>query len=686
MRGRKGGGAETGGVETGGVEAGGVEAGGERSVAAGRDIGRVTTGDHVTQVEHATLLPPEALNAAPEPRALVNLPRRCAHFVGRRAELGRLDEAFAAGSDLLVICGLGGVGKSTLAARWAESRTSEGHEPPPLVWWITAESRADLDAGLAGLGAALQPALIDVLPPEALRERALQWLSAHDDWLLVLDNVSTPEDIGSLLGRVRRGRILVTTRQTGGWHGIARVLTLDVPAAHDAVEMFTRILTHTGSRDTTGVHRLCAVLGQLPLAIDQAAAFCGQTGTSPVEYLEQLSSYAGEVYALRIGGGPGTGTNEVAVAWTWRLTLDRLAEADPLTGAILRTLAWWAPDRIPRALLDRIAAPFAVRSALGLLARHSMLTVHDDGAVSVHRLVQAVARTPDADDPHRRAADIDAARRTAEDALLAVLPEDLDDPAGWRAWRVLFPHVDAYVQQADATVDSARTAELMTRAAWRLLDTSGWDLAEEWFERAADARERVLGADDPLTVLAREGVAECWARTGDPGAAARVQEQAAADLTRLLGEERTETHLVRARLGVTLRHLGDTDGAVVLLEGALAGLERLLGAAHRDTLRVRNNLGVAYQVAGRLEEAIGVHEGTLAERARLLGPGHSDTLTSRLNLVHLYAAVGRTERAAADYDAVLADSLRLLGEDHPFTVHMRHTARPCTGADSGSEM
>ncbi|MEV6329542.1 tetratricopeptide repeat protein [Streptomyces sp. NPDC051909] len=673
MRGRKG---------------GDVEAGGARSVAAGGNIERVTTGDHVTQVEHATLLPPEALNVASAPHLLVNVPRRSAHFVGRREELERLDEGFAAGAGtgagagagVLVICGLGGVGKSTLAARWAESRaegrTGEGAQPPALVWWITAESRADLDAGLAGLGAALQPALIDVLPPEALRERALQWLSAHDDWLLVLDNVSAPEDIGSLLGRVRRGRILVTTRQTGGWHGIARVLTLDVPAAHEAVEMFTRILTHTGPRDTAGVHRLCAALGQLPLAIDQAAAFCGQTGTSPVEYLEQLSSYAGEVYALRIGGGG----NEVAVAWTWRLTLDRLAEADPLTGTILRVLAWWAPDRIPRALLDRIAAPFAVRSALGLLARHSMLTVHDDGTVSVHRLVQAVARTPDADDPHRRAADIDTARRAAEEALLAVLPTDLDDPAGWRAWRLLFLHVDAYVQQADANVDTARTAELVVRAAWRLLDTGDWDLAEVWFERAARARQRVLGADDPLTVLAREGIAECWARTGDPGPAAYSQEQVVEDLTRLLGEERAETHLARARLGVTRRHLGDTGGAVRLLEGALSGLERLLGAAHRDTLRVRNNLGVAYQVAGRLEEAIGVHEGTLAERARLLGPGHSDTLTSRLNLVHLYAAVGRTEQAAAGYDAVLADSLRLLGEDHPFTVHVRHTSRPGSGS------
>ncbi|MDT9693042.1 tetratricopeptide repeat protein [Streptomyces sp. P9(2023)] len=477
----------------------------------------------------------------------------------------------------------------------------------------------------------------------------------------MLDNVTEAADVEALLSRVaRRGRILITTRQAGGWHGLAEVLALTVPDVDDSYEMFTRAVTGLAARDTAPVRTLCATLGHLPLAVAQAAAYCAETRTTPGEYLDQLTQYPAEH----------------AVAWTWRLTLDRLVAADALTGTILRVLAWWGPDRIPRQLLDRLGPPLFVRLAVGRLATHSMVTLHEDRAVSVHRLVQAVARTPDANDPHRRAEDIDAARALAEEALTAVVPQRGRGAAEWRAWRELFPHVETYVDQVDPAADTVRTAELVDRAAWFLKEHSDSQRAVHWFDRAVASRERLLGEDHPQTVCSREGIAECWALAGELWASADLQERVVADLERVLGEDRAETHLARGRLAVTLRHMGDDDGAVTLLRTALAGLERLRGPAHPDTLRVRNNLGVAYQDAGRLEQAIALHEGTLAERVRLLGPDHPETLTSRLNLVQLYEAVGEVERAVADFDAVVADAVRALGDEHPFTLHLLHVRPP----------
>ncbi|MET9434020.1 tetratricopeptide repeat protein [Streptomyces sp. NPDC006551] len=650
----------------------GVEAAGERSVAAGGSIGNVNTGDHLTQVERAVLLPPEALAPAWCPEGLVKIPRKAVRFVGRDRETRWLDDAFDIRAHRVVaVRGLGGVGKSTLAAHWASRRTDD-HNP---VWWITAETRADLDAGLAALAGAMQPALIDVLPREALREKALQWLAAHDDWLLVLDNVTEAADVEALLARVVRGRILITTRQAGGWDGIAEVMELTVPGREDSAEMFTRAVTHLGPRDTAEVWTLCGTLGHLPLAVAQAAAYCAETRTTPGEYLDQLRRYPGEVYEIPV---ERTTEGGQAVAWTWRLTLDRLVAADPLTGTILRVLAWWGPDRIPRPLLERLGPAFSVRRAVGRLAAHSMVTLHEDGAVSVHRLVQAVARTADESDPHRRVEDIDAARVVAEETLAAATPKGAGGVAEWGAWRELLPHVEAYAQHTDPSADTAGTAALLDAAAWFLLEQTDTYQAALWFERAVACRERVLGDDHPRTAGSREGLAECWAIAWHLEASADLQARVVADLERGLGEDRAETHVARGRLAVTWRHLGDKDGAVALLEGALAGLERVLGAAHRDTLRLRNNLAVAYQDAGRLEEAITLHERTLGARTELLGPAHPETLTSRLNLVGLYAAVGRTERAAADFDAVVADSVRELGHEHPFTAHLLHVTPPTT--------
>jgi hypothetical protein len=92
-----------------------------------------------------------------ERRAIVNLPYRAAgRFVGRGPELGELDAAAAPPGSVIVqvVHGLGGVGKSTLAAHWAATRTAGF----AVVWWNTADTPTLMDEGLAGLAVALDPA------------------------------------------------------------------------------------------------------------------------------------------------------------------------------------------------------------------------------------------------------------------------------------------------------------------------------------------------------------------------------------------------------------------------------------------------------------------------------------------------------------------------------------------------
>ena len=157
------------------------------------------------------------------PAGLSNLPPQPGLFVGRAHELARLDAALA-GPGGVVVHGLGGVGKSTLAARWAAARAGDYI----VTWWINAATSADIDAGMAALAVALQPALSGVLPLEALREGAVQWLAAHSGWLVILDNVTDPADVAPLLARAPAGRYLITSRRASGWHGTAVPVRLRV--------------------------------------------------------------------------------------------------------------------------------------------------------------------------------------------------------------------------------------------------------------------------------------------------------------------------------------------------------------------------------------------------------------------------------------------------------------------------
>lgn len=677
----------------------GASASGYRSVAAGGHIGSVSTGDHVVH------LPPQALDPPECPPGLIHLPPLVRDFVGREGELALLNTAFSGPGDAVVqaLHGLGGVGKSSLAAHWAATRRDR-YEP---VWWITAESEADVNAGLAALGAALRPPLAGVLQQETLRERALSWLGSHDGWLIVLDDVTDPRDIQPLLARVPGGRFLITTRLATGWHTAARAVRLDVLRPEEAEDLFIRVLTEQGPRDTDGAAEVCAELGHLPLAVDQAAAYCAESGTSPREYLELLARYPATLYA----------EGQRAIGRTWRVTLDRLTRDQPLTGDVLRVLAWYASDDIPRALLAGLAEPPALLRAVGGLVRHSMIRIPGEGLLSVHRLVQDVSRTADENDPHRRAEDIAAARRTAIDCLNSALPADVEQSGLWPVWWGLLPHIEALdrrlppgerpgpllrlLHEAGAFVlfqGVDRTAiRLLTRCrdlfaqfpaeaeerpdlAWAVSNSLGHaylSLGDEerglpCVEEAVAAAERYLDAADPRLLRSRLSLANALQRAGRTDRSLPLMKRVLADTEGLLGPDHNDTHWARASLGSAYYQAGRPARAIRLLRRALHDRERLLGRDHPSTAHLKCTLAQAYQAAGETDQAVPLMEEAVVALMEQVGPEHQGTVNGLHDLGDLYLWVGRADEAVPVLTAALEAANRVMGGDHPRTLAIRH--------------
>ena len=642
-----------------------------RAVQAGRDIsGIASTGDHVVNVqnraERMTVLPAEAFRPITElivPPGLANLPARMAMFVGRAAELARLDEALARSDDVVVqaVHGLGGIGKSTLAAHWAAAHAADYS----LIWWITADTPTGIDAGLADLAVALQPALSGVLPSEILRERAIQWLTAHQDWLIILDNVTDPADVAPLLGRVMRGRYLITSRRATGWHNLAVPVRLDVLDPAEAMNLLTAILAQHTPLDLKGTDELCAELGYLPLAIEQAGGYLTETGTTLREYLRLLARYPAEMYQAAAEGGDAART----IGRIWDITLDRLA-GEPLIGQVLRILAWYAPDGIPRTLLDGLAEPPAVMRAIGRLAAYSMLTA-DETDLAVHRLVQAVARTPTADDPHRNPQAVEEARDQAIRQLAAALP-DLQQSTEWPAWRNLLPHIDALANHIPPDTDTEAVADILGHAGASLIEQGRFTRAAENLQRVLAYSKRVLGSDHPNTLLTCTNLATAYREAGDLSRAIPMFEQVLADSERVLGSEHPDTLATRSNLAIAYHEAGDLSRAIPLLQQVLADSERVPGSDHPNTLVTRSSLGNAYREAGDLSRAIPLLQQVLADSERVLGSDHPNTLVTRNNLASAYRAAGDLGRAIPLFEQVLADSERVLGSHHPTTLATRN--------------
>ncbi|RLK22586.1 tetratricopeptide repeat protein [Micromonospora sp. M71_S20] len=547
------------------------------------------------------MLPPEALvapEAVPAPAGLVNLPVRRL-FVGREDALGWLDRTVLDPGVVVVqaVHGLGGIGKSTLVAQWAATHRDE-HRP---TWWITADSPAALDAGLVALAVALQPGLGAALPSPALREWAVRWLACHDGWLLILDNVIDPDHITDLLARLPRGRILVTSRRATGWPDLVTPLHLDVLEPDQAVDLLTEIVSRAGAAiDPADAAAVCDELGYLPLAVEQAGAYLAQTRVTAGDYLRLLGQHPAHMYR---DGGEGRAA-ERTIARVWQVTLDALAD-DPLPGRLLRTLAWYAPEAIPRDLWhhtggDGQEEPAVVR-AIGRLAAYNMLTVDPiTRAVTVHRLVQAVARTPDRDDPHRQTDDITAARSAATKALTAALPDGWRNPTTWPAWRALIPHIDAL-----ATVTRAHSTDSDRGAQAYLLNQAGLFLHEQgslpqtiaYLEQVLTDLRRVLGDDHPDTLVSVSNLAGAYRAAGDLGRAMPLFERVLTDSRRVLGDDHPDTLVSASNLAGAYRAAGDLGRAVPLFEQALADVRRVLGNDHPHTRIVHDNLQAAIEGA-----------------------------------------------------------------------------------------
>ena len=285
------------------------------------------------------------------------------------------------------------------------------------------------------------------------------------------------------------GHLLVTSWNPA-WGALARPIRVDVLDRAEAVAL---LLQRTDSQDQASANELAKQLGDLPLALEQAAAYLEQTGMPLAAY---LVAHQGRRERLLAKGRPVAYQGQVDT--TWQLSIDRLT---PAGVELLRICAFLAPEAIPLDLFtadpDRLPAALAaavaedgdlgLQEAVGACYRFS-LVVREQVGINVHRLVQQVVRAQLASD------DREAYITTAVELLAAAFPSTspLRDPMWWPRATQLLPHVLAATGHLEA-------AGLVTADAARVLACAGtylhaqrraeYEAARALLQRAIDIHE-----------------------------------------------------------------------------------------------------------------------------------------------------------------------------------------------------
>ena len=639
-------------------------------------------------------------------------------LAGREALLAALDARLAATTRspvprIVPLYGLGGAGKTSVAVEYAYRHLAE----VGVAWQFPAEDATVLEAGFGELAAQLGArGLADARDPVASVHAVLARFPAP--WLLIFDNAADMDSVAALLPPAGPGRVLITS-QNPNWPGQAleiAVLDPDVAAGF--------LASRTGDPDRQAARDLAAVLGGLPLALEQAAAYTQAIGDSLAGYLALFRHRRAEMLAR----GELTGYSKT-VASTWALALDRLQQTEPRAVGLLRLLAFFAPEAIPLRLLlqprpglaerlgqevapvlvplleDRLAAGDTIEA----LRRFSLVTLARDGLASVHRLVQAVTADQIAAKLARQW------RQAAAAVIEAAIPDDPRQPAAWPNYAALLPHAQRVLADnsggmrkianylgESGSYAAARdihqraldelTSKLGPEDASTLLarhEAAGWTGmagdragARDLFAALLPVRERVLGPEHPDTLATRHGLA-FW--TGEAGDRPAARDQYAAllpVLERVLGPEHPDALTTRHGLARWTGEAGDAAGARDQFAALLPIRERVLGAERPDTLTTRHGLARWTGEAGDRAGARDLFAALLPMAEQVLGPEHPDTLIARDNLARWTGAAGDLAEARDQYAVLLPIRERVLGPEHPDTLFTRGLLAAWTG-DAG---
>ena len=613
-------------------------------------------------------------------------------FVGRETELTRIRSLFDGGSKLVVLSGLGGMGKTELAVRY-------GRTHPGMVYFVRFDT--SFTQTLENMASGLRPRLHDDgrgLDRQYLLKQVMDRLRESSDRdLLIIDNVDSDTQTLAQLQRDPRYRelsgfslrLLLTTRAE-----VPRSIPV-VPMPDDT--LFQIFEKHGAMLPRPEMEELIRAVGGHTLTIDLIARVLNGRGWRKVttdmlltalrdnslrdqRYRKIETDYSqspdqAQIYehlsiVFQVSGIPPLGKQVMGCA---ALLPDCGLEGE-LFGTSLEEEEQEALDK----LLER-----------GWLeARHSLLTIHP-----VIRLVclTELKPTPAACEPFldRLWANFDQTEYKSTQyeqmaELFACAEDRLKVCHGrWRnrsgiLWHALAQHKKMYdlyhprlsaLEQA-LPPDSPELATTYNYYGLALEGLGKYQEALTYGKKALDIRKEVLPETDPTLGHSYNNVGTAYDRLGNHREALEYKQQALKLLKNALPAEYPDIATAYNNVGSTYYYLGDHRKALEHLQKALDIRQKVLPLEHPDIANSYNNVGSIYSHLGNHRKALEYFQKAMTIFEKVLPMEHPLLARTCSNIACTYHALGEL-RPAAQYMRRAADiiSLSSLPKTHPNRIN-----------------
>ncbi|MGW7542027.1 FxSxx-COOH system tetratricopeptide repeat protein [Streptomyces sp. NPDC054770] len=603
-----------------------------------------------------------------------NVPPNNPNFTGREELLAQVHQQLLTGDTSAVLPhtlhGMGGVGKSQIAIEYVYRHSSEYD----VIWWIPSEQPTMILTALTELahrlGLNVGTEANRAVP--AVRE-ALRRGEPYDRWLLVFDNAENVEAVRPYFPTGGTGKILITSRNQE-WDRVARTLSVDVFTREESKALLRR---RARDLSDTDADLLAQELGDLPLAIEQAAAWQAVTGMAVSEYLGLIREKIAELM-LELVPSPDY---PMSVAAAWDVSLRQLEQRNPAALQLLQVSSFFAPEPISRALFNNsrsniapeldeaLRHPMRLGRAIREINVYALARIeHRHDTIQLHRLVQAVL-------VNRMSPQQQADMRHGAHLLLAdANPNSPGSRELWPRYQQLLPHI---VVSRAVDCDSPWVRSLIRDVAEFLFIWGDHDSAVSMAREALEVWTRKFGSEDQQTLEMAKWLAFLLRRVGEYQEAADMMQRTADTYIRIAGEddEGTLDALIQLTSGLRLR--AELTQALEINRSVYERSLRVFGDDDPATLRAAHSLGVGLRLMGLYKEARERDTETARLRAIALGENHLLTLNTLSGLSLDIRETGDYLGSVVHQEDVYARYVANYGEDNPASISCARVLAVC---------
>lgn len=535
-----------------------------------------------------------------------------------------------------VLLGMRGCGKTQLAASLAKQCEDANWK---LVAWINAVSRESIQSDLVELAKELKITTNDQPTQDLIVRLCLDYLKSAPpaERLIVFDNV---EDINDLRGLVPTGdglRVVVTTTNDKGWnyHGWDAIRI----GVFDREKSIDYLLTVAESADRAAADTLAHRLGDLPLALAQAAATARNGDLSLARYLNRLDSYGSERVIHPVPGDYYT---------------------DDVTTAL-----WMAVEEAYEAMKSHMKVRARRQiGALALLAESGIPTQWLDPTIKQRgdREVECTQQ---------------AANENAHDALNELIRRNIIQQSADRRTTILH-RVEAHairsqwdaneeVEARDAAVELLLNVDIESLA---FTDTEGrlkctCDLIHQLHSTASQEHSQTIFTDERILTTI-DNTLQYAELTGIPAETIKLH-NAIDIITKVHGQNNHRVQIVRNDLADAYLLRGVPSVASTLY--TLNGFGRFLSPKPIFDVEILKLIEDAEKchAAHNNEQAILLYERAVSKCHPVTDPADKYIIDIRLSLASAYNEAGMTEDAIQQYTKAIEEAPIAYGPNHPYT-------------------